>query len=165
LVIWHSNLQGELPYLWRYSSWWQSAMPRTHGKVKGYQGCAGPLYLACLQSHVQSVWVYHDQAYPGIILWPDYAGFPRPELKYWAWMHVLPVDRCSPTGQKQEPFSSHILTGLESIFPNQPKDHTVILITYISRRSRITKTSKIRQAVQLTSLLRFGSIDQILDQT
>jgi len=41
-----------------------------------------PLYQACTQSHVQSVWVYHDQAYPGIIPWPDYAGFPRPELKY-----------------------------------------------------------------------------------
>jgi len=75
------------------------------------------------------------------------------------------VDGQSPTGQKPEPFSSHILTGLESSFPNQPKDHTVTSTICISGRFKISQTSKICWAVQLTSLLRFGLINWILDQT
>jgi len=89
----------------------------------------------------------------------------RPELKYRTWMHVLMADRHPPADQKQEPFSSHILTGLESNFPNQPKDHTVTSTNCISRGSKISQTSKICLAVQLTSLLRFGLINLILDPT
>jgi len=88
---------------------------------------------------------------------------PRPELKYWTWMHILMVNGCLPTGQRREPFSSHILTGLESNFPSQHKDHSVTSIICMSRGFKISQTSRISLAVQLTSLLRYGLINLILD--
>jgi len=90
---------------------------------------------------------------------------PRPEDLQWPLLHILTACRPLLAGWKPEPFSSHILTGLESNFPNQPQDHTFTTFTCISRGSKINQTSKISWAVQLTSLLRFRSINLILDPT
>jgi len=62
-------------------------------------------------------------------------------------------------------FSPHILTGLETIFQNQPKITQVTLVIFVMKGLKISQTSKISWAVQLTSLLRFGLFDPILNPT
>jgi len=47
-------------------------------------------------------------------------------------------------------FSPHILTGLESIFQNQPKIAQVTLVIFTMKGPKISQTSKISWAVQLT---------------
>jgi len=62
-------------------------------------------------------------------------------------------------------FSPHILTGLGSIFQNQPKIAQVTSVIFIMKGPKISQTSKISWADQLTRLLRFGSFDPILVPT
>jgi len=69
---------------------------------------------------------------------------------------------CRPTNKNLSP---HILTGLEFIFQNQPKIIQVTLVIFIMKGLKISQTSKISWAVQLTRLLRFGLFDPILSPT
>jgi len=116
-------------------------------------------------------WVWEWECYPTTI---------RPDLNsFSAWLHrPLRPDQYTiahaarfdgPQALARRPptrtVSPHILTGLESIFLNQSKIAQVTLVIFIMKGLKISQTSKISWAVQLTRLLRFGSFDPILDPT
>jgi len=115
--------------------------------------------------------VMFNQSGPTMIR-PDLNNFlawlprpPRPECYTTAHAARLDSFQAYVAGWSTRTFSPHILTGLESIFQDQPKITQVTLVIFIMKGLKISQTSKISWAVQLTRLLRFGSFDLILDPT